>query len=183
MIVSVQQNIHSNVSAIRNWHIIYIKEKKALKFASLLTSKHIENFCPVNVHHPETYIRTRMITKPLFPNYVFAQLNQEEMELISKNSNVINLVFWKNNPISVPNEYIKAIRAFTDNYNEIAVHKIDITEGSQSKVKRIINDDTIELMLPSIGYKLTTVRSKDQENNTFIRVRTIERKSAQTHES
>ncbi len=167
----------------KKWYLLYVKRSKEVKVTSLLSSKNIESFCPMNNGSNANNRKSRILEDILFPSYIFVKATNEEMGKINGIHNVINPVYWKNDPVTIPNEYMNAIKSFTDFYREIKVQKIDISDDRNSKVKRIVTDSTIELILPSLGYKLITVISEKEEHNTMIRVRKIEIESAQIFRS
>ncbi len=99
--------------------------------------------------------RPKVLGEPLFPSYIFVKATNEEMTTISNMRHVINPVYWKCDPIVIPDEYINAIRQFNLKYNNISVQKFSIYPHSGQKIIRLITDNIEELKLPAIGYQLT----------------------------
>lgn len=141
-----------------------------MKVASSLSSKQIENFCPGNMKFSSSFLRARLQNEVLLPSYVFVRATDEEIRTILKMRHVISLVFWKNNPVELPDEYIQALRLFSTKNQNISIQRLFINNSIESKITRIISDSSEELILPAMGFKLSARKIAQREAGVRVLV-------------
>ena len=107
----------------KHWHILYTKAKCEKKVSGILTKKKIKNFCPVNCRYINGNSRVKLVYEPLFSCYVFAYIDETEINLVKQLHDVINLVYWKGQAAIVQNEEIKAIRDFVSHHQNIKLER------------------------------------------------------------
>ena len=151
----------------RNWYLICTKKLQEKKVAESLTRKGIENYCPfTNMEKKISASRRITAHQPLFSSYIFVFITGEDIPLVKKITDVINMVYWKSAPAIIDPEEINAIRMMTGNYMNIVLEKtavgvpekISILEENTSS-----NDNTVLTIkhkglcvtLPSLGYRMT----------------------------
>lgn len=153
----------------KQWYLLYVRKSKEAKITTLLSSKHIESFCPLNSKIASNNKRSKVQGELLFPSYVFVKATNEEVATFNSMRYVINPVYWKNKPVVIPEEYINAIMQFILKYNNISVQKRSIYSNPNKKVIRLITDHLEELTLPAIGYQLTaTIPELHQVDVRFL---------------
>ncbi len=156
----------------KNWYAVYTKPKAEKKVCASLSRKKIESFCPMNrVIKSGSFDRKRLMSEPLFPNYVFVYITEQEIPLIRQNSDIINFLYWLGRPVTIRENEIDNIRDFSNQYMNITLEK---TQVSLNKMVRIVNrvpfvgeDNNIYQMnsalvkvtLPTLGYNICAMSS------------------------
>jgi len=99
------------------WYVVFTKPQKELQVASLLEEQQ-----QLDVFLPEVYqkYRGKIELRPLFPRYLFVQLDLDEMEAgaVNYTPGVIKLVSSEEKPLPLSNDIIEAIREEVDRLNE-----------------------------------------------------------------
>ena len=62
----------------KRWEVIHTKPKREKKLAKYLKDCNIHYYLPLNNSERHYKYRKIIFTKPLFPGYIFAHINQEE---------------------------------------------------------------------------------------------------------
>ena len=98
------------------WYVVFTKPQKELQVASLLEGKK-----QLTVFLPEVYqkYRGKLQLRPLFPRYLFVQIDLEELEtgVVNYTPGVIRLVSADEKPLPLSNEVIEAIREEVERLN------------------------------------------------------------------
>lgn len=118
----------------KNWYIIYTRSGAENRVSRLLTRRKVENYVPVNLKTILHSKKTKTKKEPLFQSYLFANISEDEIPLITSFRGVVNLVYWKQNPVKVANEDIILIKEFTKNYINIKVQKIEVNINNLAKI-------------------------------------------------
>jgi len=118
----------------KNWYIIYTRSRAENRVSRLLTRRKVENYVPVNLKTILHSKKTKTKKEPLFKSYLFANISEDEIPLITSFRGVVNLVYWKQNPVKVANEDIILIKEFTKNYINIKVQKIEVNINNLAKI-------------------------------------------------
>lgn len=163
----------------KNWYIVYTKAKTERKVATLLTKRKIENFCPLNCKQIKSSRKNKILYEPLFDSYVFVNISEHEIPLVTKVENVVSVVFWKGQPAKIKNEEIAAIKEFINDYQDIKLERTNVNVYGEAK----IIDDTFYTMngiiltvknrsfhvnLPSIGYTMIAEMEIDSNKSRTI---------------
>jgi transcription antitermination factor NusG len=149
----------------KNWYIIYTKAKCEKKVASVFTKKRIENFIPMNSKQVTSGRRRKIVQKPLFESYLFANIEEKETSKIKMIDGVVNFVYWKQKPAIVKKEEIELIRKFAFDHQDIILEKTKVNvndvakaiDGSRYSIDGnilTVTNSTIKVNLPSIGFAL-----------------------------
>lgn len=157
----------------KNWYIIYTKAKSEKKVASIFTKKRIENFIPLNSTQVISGRKRKIIQKPLFESYLFANIEDDEIDKIKRVDGVVNLVYWKQNPAIIQKEEIEVIREFTSDHQDIQLEKTQVNVNDVAKVIDglrysidgnilTVKNTTLKVNLPSMG--LALVARAETEN-------------------
>ncbi len=148
-----------------NWYIIYTKPKWEKKVASALKKRKIENFLPLHFKQIISFRRIKTVEEPLFENYVFAKIAENEIFKLKNMDGVINLVYWKGEPAKIKHYEIEILRDFIRDNESITVEKtkinvfdstrvIDDSRYSISGNVLTIKNTYTKINLPSLGFKL-----------------------------
>jgi transcription antitermination factor NusG len=148
------------------WFAVYTKPKWEKKVAKLLTSRQIENYCPLNLVVRQWSDRKKRVYEPLFSSYVFVHVCEKQLTALRQVPGIINLVTWLNKPAEIKEQEIQAIREFLDEYKSVKLEKavvnlndtVRILSGPLTDYKGDvieIRNNTIKVILPSLGYQMT----------------------------
>ena len=117
----------------RYWYAVYTKPRWEKKVASLLESKGIEYYCPLNKVVKQWSDRKKIVLEPLFKSYVFVQVEeQKKWELLTING-IVNYVHWLGKPAKIKESEIDTVRKFLNEFSSVEV--VDETSAINSKVK------------------------------------------------
>ncbi len=98
------------------WYVVFTKPQKELQVVSLLEEKQLVVFLP------EVYqkYRNKVQLRPLFPCYLFVQMDLDQVELgtVNYTPGVIKVVSNENTPLPLRHEVIEAIREEVKRLNE-----------------------------------------------------------------
>lgn len=149
----------------KKWYAVYTRPKWEKKVAMTLSSKKIENYCPLNKVQKQWSDRKKTVLEPLFNSYVFVYANSSEHSQIKQLDGIINFVYWLGNPAIIRDEEIEAIRRFLQEYENVKLEKANVNindnvriiggalTDSEGKVIEI-NNKTVKVYLPTLGYHL-----------------------------
>lgn len=149
----------------KNWYIIYTKAKCEKKVASIFTKKRIENFIPMNSKQVTSGRKRKVVQKPLFESYLFANMEEDEIRKIKMLDGVVNLVYWKQNPAIINKEEIEVMKEFTSHHEDIILEKTRVNVNDVAKVidgsrysidgnVLMVKNTTLKVNLPSLGFAL-----------------------------
>ena len=149
----------------RNWYAVYTKPKTERKVTLLLSKKKMENFCPHNRVVSGIGIKKKMVYEPLFPDFVFVHVSENEMAEIRKTNDVLNFVYWLGKPAVIKTSEIENIAHFNSLYYNIKVEKIPVSfsgtvritnhaEASNTTDAIQSSTTTVKLTLPSLGFSM-----------------------------
>jgi transcription antitermination factor NusG len=149
----------------KNWYIIYTRSRAENRVSKLLTRKKIENYVPVNSKAILHSKKRKIQKEPLFQSYLFANISEDEIPLITSFRGVVNFVYWKQHPVKVANEDIMLIKEFTKNYINIEVQKIEVNINNLAKIidgsQRRFNGSVLtikntisKVVFPAIGFSI-----------------------------
>jgi transcription antitermination factor NusG len=149
----------------KNWYIIYTKAKCEKKVASIFTKKRIENFIPMNSKQATSGRKRKIVQKPLFESYLFANMEEHEIKKIKMLDGVVNLVYWKQNPAIIHKEEIEVMKDFTSHHEDITLERTKVNVNDVAKVidgstysmdgnVLIVKNTTLKVNLPSLGFAL-----------------------------
>lgn len=159
------------------WYALYTRPRWEKKVSELLTKKKIVSYCPLNKVIKQWADRKKTILEPLFPSYVFVQLNATEMIRAKETDGVINFVYWLSKPAVIKDVEIDAIKNFLNEYDNVYLEKnavnvndtVRIIRGPlrdyEGNVVSIKNNNKIVISLPSLGYMMV---AEVQKSNVTV---------------
>lgn len=154
------------------WYVVYTKPNWEKKVAELLGKKGIEQYCPLNRVQKQWHDRKKIVLEPLFTSYVFVRIDSESHSRVRAMPGIINFVYWLGQPAIVKNEEIEAIRDFLLEHNTVYLEKAAVNVNDMVKIIRgplihregkivQVNNNTVKIALPSIGYALIAQISRN----------------------
>jgi transcription antitermination factor NusG len=153
-----------------NWYVIYTRPKCERKVAAQLTKKKIVNFCPFNqVSKDSGANRHKLISEPLFPNFVFVYIRPDQLNTVVSCNDVINFVYWLSRPVEIRPTEIDNIREFVQSYTNIQLEKNEVSLNKMNRVitkmplirseenVAVLSRMEVKLNLPGLGFTLRAV--------------------------
>lgn len=152
---------------VSSWMAIYTKPRSEKKVAERLEKADINVYCPLQTTLKQWSDRKKKVKVPVFPSYVFVNVNEKERQIVLQDPSVLNFVYWQGKPAIIKNEEIEIIRECLEgntNEAEVVGDEITITQGvlsgTKGKIKEIQGNKII-LTIESIGITITIARRKE----------------------
>lgn len=159
------------------WTAFYTKPRSEKKTAERLIEKGFDIFCPTRTVLKQWSDRKKKIQEPLFTSYIFAQIDENERQVILKDRGIVASVKWLKRPVNIPQKEIDMIKVFlgefpeatlTDNVSlnigDRVVIKDGIFKGTEGNVFRV-KGNTVVLFLQSLNQYLHAELSIHQVNS------------------
>jgi transcriptional antiterminator RfaH len=160
------------------WYVVYTKLNKELQVVSLLEEKGLTVFLP-EVY--QTY-RGKVQLRPLFPRYLFVQMDLDELEIdvVNFTPGVVKVVSNEDIPLPLRDDVIQAIRAEVERLNAVgglpAVH-YDEGEMVQLRTGPLAGMEAVFIKhLPARDRVIVLLKFLGQENKIEIDISEIEPK-------
>jgi transcription antitermination factor NusG len=126
--------LNGNIADATNWYVLYTRHQHEKTVAQMLCNKGFEILLPLYSSVNRWKDRTKLITLPLFPCYVFLKGGLERRVDIMKTPGVNALVSSAGRPASVPAEEIEAIQRIVASGADVEPHPF-MKCGDRVKVK------------------------------------------------
>jgi len=158
------------IDSEKKWFILYTRSGQEKRVSNLLTRKKIENYFPIN---RQITSRKKVLMEPLFSSYVFVKIEECYLVNLRTIEGVINFAYWLGKPAIIRNEEINILKRFLNEYSTINLEKVpfDIKGSFITSDPSIIEEydyeisvknNSIKLVLPSVGYIITAELEKSQ---------------------
>ncbi|MFL5745583.1 MAG: UpxY family transcription antiterminator [Niastella sp.] len=149
----------------KKWYAVYTRPKWEKKVSQILTARKIETYCPLNKVQKQWSDRKKLMEEPLFTSYVFVNTSPNEHHQIQQAEGIINFVYWLGSPAVIKDEEIETIRKFLGEYKNVKLEKaaVNLNDrvlitggllGGQEGDVIEINNSSVKVYLPSLGYRL-----------------------------
>jgi len=116
------------------WYAIYTRHQHEKTVAQILTGKGFSTFLPLYATTHNWKDRTKALTLPLFPCYVFLKGGIERRLQIITTPGIYGLVSSAGQPAPIPDIEIEAIRRVVDSGTRVEIHPF-LKCGSWVRVK------------------------------------------------
>lgn len=147
----------------KKWFAVYTRSKCEKKVTALLTSKEIENYCPLNKVIRQWSDRKKIMYEPLFTSYVFVRTTEKEHVRVVQTEGIINYVSLQGKPAVIPDSEIDLIKKFLQEYSNVKLDKLIVGVNDTVKIKYglfieqegqviEVHNKTVKVLLPSLGY-------------------------------
>jgi|HubBroStandDraft_3_1064219.scaffolds.fasta_scaffold51811_2 transcription antitermination factor NusG len=123
----------SNVSE-SPWYAIYTRHQHEKMVAQILTSKGFNTFLPLYATTHKWKDRTKALSLPLFPCYVFLKGDIERRLQIVTTPGIFGLVSSGGQPAAIPNVEIEAIQRVIESGTRVEAHPF-LKCGNRVRVK------------------------------------------------
>jgi transcription antitermination factor NusG len=152
----------------RYWYAVYTKPRWEKKVASLLESKGIEYYCPLNKVVKQWSDRKKIVLEPLFKSYVFVQVEEKEKWELLKINGIVNYVHWLGKPARIKENEIDTVKKFLNEFEAIEVVEAASPLNSKVKIKHgvlmnyqgillEVSGNRASVRIESMGLQLTAV--------------------------
>jgi transcription antitermination factor NusG len=105
-----------------SWYAIYTRHQHEKTVAQILTGKGFNTFLPLYATTHDWKDRTKALTLPLFPCYVFLKGGIERRLQIITTPGIYGLVSSAGQPAAIPDIEIEAIRRVVDSGTRVEIH-------------------------------------------------------------
>ena len=94
------------------WYAVHIKSNQERVCASFLANRQLDVFLPTYRIRSRRVDRRVMLTKPLFPGYLFVNIDAESRQKrdVLKAPGVVKVVGFGDTPTPIPDETIRSVR-------------------------------------------------------------------------
>ncbi|WP_353170619.1 UpxY family transcription antiterminator [Flavobacterium sp.] len=148
-----------------NWYAIYTKPRSEKKVADKLETIGIEAYCPMVTSMKQWSDRTKKVSIPVLPSYVFVKLTEPRRNEVFDVSGVVRYVFWLGKPAIIREAEIDLLKEhLSQDYSSViqtALQRGDklivpsgFFKGQEGVIKNTTNSK-IQLVLESLGILLT----------------------------
>lgn len=160
----------------KKWYAIYVNSRHEKKVASLLESRFVEIFLPLQKKTKQWSDRKKIVQEPLFTSYLFVRIQETEKEKVRETSGVLNFVYWLGKPAVVRDEEIEIIRNFIDEFENIEVESDRLEISSNIRIESgpfmnqtgkivDVNKNKIRIFVESLGCYLIADITKNKVLN------------------
>ena len=153
------------------WYVVYTRPRWEKKIASILDSRGIENYCPLNRIQKQWSDRKKIVLEPLFNGYIFIKISESQKWDIKQIAGIINYVYWLGKPAKVKEEEIITIKKFLSEFENVEVTEQSIKVSSKVSISQGIlmnyNGVVVEVLgnkarvqIDSMGIRLSAILDK-----------------------
>jgi len=103
-------SLYAKEASPSEWYAIYTRHQHEKTVAQILASKGFEPFLPLYVKSTRWSDRTKLVSLPLFPCYVFIKWAMERRLDLLSTPGIHSLVSYADRPAPIPSNQIEAIR-------------------------------------------------------------------------
>lgn len=152
-----------------NWYVLYTKPKWEKKVAEKLQQIGITAYCPVITKVQQWSDRKKKVVTPLFPSYVFVQIEERDRNAVFAVSGVVRYLFWLGKPAIVRMQEIQDIQQWlaAPAVFDVSLEtwqpgdRIVLEQGvfkDQSAIVQEVKDKSYVLVLEALGCLLRVER-------------------------
>ncbi len=159
------------------WYVVFTKAQKELQVVALLEEKGLTVFLP----EVNQLFRGKVQLRPLFPNYLFVQLDLEKtaVDVVNYTPGVIKVIANDDKPLPLRNEVIEAIREEVERLNArgglprehyVEGELVRLRTGALAGLDAVFVED-----LPDVNRAIILLEFLGQENKVTVDLSEIER--------
>lgn len=152
-----------------NWYVLYTKPKWEKKVTEKLQQIGITAYCPVITKVQQWSDRKKKVVTPLFPSYVFVQIEEKDRNAVFVVTGVVRYLFWLGKPAIVRAQEIQDIQQWLSEPDAYKVEvaswqvgdRIVLEQGvfkDQSAIVQEVKGKSYVLVLEALGCILRVER-------------------------
>jgi transcription antitermination factor NusG len=103
-----------DLGAANNWHALYTRHQHEKPIARMLSNKGHEVFLPLYTAARRWQDRTKQLSVPLFPCYVFIRGGLDRQLQLLRTPGVFTVVGWAGHPATIPDAQIEGVRRMVE---------------------------------------------------------------------
>lgn len=147
---------------LKNWYILIVKPKHEIKVTTKLKALDIEVYCPLVKETKIWSDRKKTVEVPLFKNYVFVRLKENERQSVFVVNGISRYLFWLGKPALVRDSEVDVLRNWLSNDHVEEVTLSQFVAGDQLTIKHGVLKDRnaiiqevgkkrVKLIIPGLG--------------------------------
>ena len=155
----------------RYWYAVYTKPRWEKKVASLLETRGVEYYCPLNKVVKQWSDRKKIVLEPLFKSYVFVQVEEKEKWDLLNINGIVNYVHWLGKPAKIKESEIDTVKKFLNEFDSVDVVESTSPVNARVKIKHgvlmnyhgillEVSGNRASVKIESMGLQLTAVFDK-----------------------
>lgn len=143
------------------WYVLYTKPHNEKKVADRLQQIGLTVYCPEIEIIKQWSDRKKKIQKPLFPSYIFVQLEETKRDQVFQVAGVVRYLYWLGKPAIVRDQEIETLKEWlSTSYQKLEVNRmqlgsrITLEEGMFKGNVAIVKEHRgkkVQLILESLG--------------------------------
>lgn len=143
------------------WYVLYTKPHNEKKVAERLQQIGLTVYCPEMEVIKQWSDRKKKIQKPLFPSYIFVQLEETKRDQVFQVAGVVRYLYWLGKPAIVRDEEIVTLKEWlSGSYQKLEVSRlqpgsrITLEDGMFKGNVAIVKEHRgkkVQLILESLG--------------------------------
>lgn len=134
MRIEPNSSYKNSESAELLWHAVYTRHQHEKMVSHLLASKGFETFLPLYAAAHRWKDRTKIVSLPLFPCYVFLKVRGDRLLNILTTPGVHTIVSSAGRPLTIPGKEIEDLRLAVRSGAPIQPHRL-LNRGDRVRVK------------------------------------------------
>ncbi len=149
-----------------HWLVLYTKPRNEKKVANRLSESGFTVYCPTKKVEKQWSDRVKVVEEPLFPSYVFIQIEEANREKVFAIPGVVRYLFWLGKPAVVREEEIQALQSFMNDFetspllveNLSPQERVKINSGplmGQEALIQKISKTKVSLLLVNLQCKIS----------------------------
>lgn len=115
---------------------MYTRPRWEKKISTLLDSRGIENYLPLNKILKQWSDRKKMVQEPLFKGYLFIKIAENEKWVVKTVDGILNYVHWLGKPAVVKESDIENIKKFLQEFDDVEVVDKSLQKGDEVIVQQ-----------------------------------------------
>lgn len=116
------------------WHAIYTKARWEKKVLQQLQEKQITAYLPLYKTLKQWSDRKKLVEEPLFKSYIFVKVDPSQYYDALNVNGAVRYVTFQGKASVVPEQQIKAIQIFLEQYEENDPLEVKIPKGSEVEI-------------------------------------------------
>lgn len=153
----------------KQWFAVFTRPACEKKVDAQLIKKGFETYCPLQKSSLPWSSRKKTVLQPLFPSFVFVHVKERDHRQVKQTEGVLSLICWLKKPAVIKDGEIESMREFLNAYPQVQLEKITVKRNDPvciihdpllSRQGNIVEvrQNTVKLILPSLGYALLAQR-------------------------
>lgn len=146
----------------KKWYAVYTKPRNEKKIANTLTTKGIENYCPLYITERQWSDRKKKVEVPLFSSYIFVHVDKKDYYEALNTKGILKYVSFSGEAVVIQDKQIEIIKQILTEKIEFELSIRTFKKGEKVKIQKGI--------LNGLEGEIVTIDGKE---NFLIRIENI----------